>query len=234
MPSLTYLPFIIGRGARLATIPIFLPIKSSGANHLAMPDRMQRSRSPSKTVRCSSFLLSFMRSQARTSATRSSTLQKSSKLISASWSPISSALAAAASAFGSSAGALAAWAAAFWAASKASSSTSSLAVSIRGKMFSPLCRVALAGIEPTAAALSQVFRLSSTPNWAKIFSQVSGINGWSSTVQTRSVSARLYSTRARRGLVSSLLASTQGAVASMYLLALSITSNTSARAFWNA
>ena len=51
MPSLTYLPFIMGRGARLQTMPIFLPIRSSGLNHLAMPDRMQRSRSPSNTVR---------------------------------------------------------------------------------------------------------------------------------------------------------------------------------------
>ena len=76
MPSLVYLPLSIGRGARLATMPTFLPSRSSGAYHLAMPDRMQRSRSPSNTVRCSSFLLSFRRSQARTSATRSSTLQK--------------------------------------------------------------------------------------------------------------------------------------------------------------
>ena len=105
---------------------------------------------------------------------------------------------------------------------------------MRGKMFSPLCRVALTGSVPKAAALSQVLPSASTFSWAKIFSQVVGMNGCSRTVQMRSVSARLYSTRARRGLESSLLASTHGAVASMYLFALSMTSNTSASAFWKA
>ena len=87
-----------------------------------------------------------------------------------------------------------------------------------GKMFSPLCRVALTGSVPKTAALSQVLPSASTFSWAKIFSQVVGMNGCSRTVQMRSVSARLYSTRARRGLESSLLASTHGAVASIYLL----------------
>ena len=105
---------------------------------------------------------------------------------------------------------------------------------MRGKRLAPLCSVAAAGSVPNAAALAQVLPSASTPSWAKIFSHASGMNGCSSTVAIRSVSARLYSTRARRGLFSSLLASTQGAVASMYLLAASMTSNTSASAFWNA
>ena len=37
------MPFIMGRGARLHTMPIFLPIRSSGLNHFAMPERMQLS-----------------------------------------------------------------------------------------------------------------------------------------------------------------------------------------------
>ena len=50
----------------------------------------------------------------------------------------------------------------------------------------------------------------------------------------RMVSSRLYSTFARRGLPSSLLASTQGAFSSIYLLAREMTLKTSARAFWKA
>ena len=197
-----------------------------------MPDRMQRSRSPSKTVRCKSFLLSFMASQARISATRSSVFIKSSKLISGSWSVISAG--ASAGRAGACSG-WAAWAAAFWAASRASSSASSFLASMRGKMFSPLCSVQAAGSAPNAAALSQLRRLLSvTPSWAKILSQAAGIKGCSSVAQMRSVSARLYSTRARRGRLASSLASTQGAVSSMYLLARAITANTSASAFWKA
>ncbi len=78
MPSETYLPPIIGRGARFATMPTFLPVRSSGAYHLAMPERMVRSRSPSKTDSLSSFLLSFMRSQDTTCPTSISTLLKAS------------------------------------------------------------------------------------------------------------------------------------------------------------
>ena len=142
IPSLVYLPFSMGRGARLATMPTFLPIRSSGLYHLAMPDRMQRSRSPSKTVRCSSFLLSLMVSQARTSATRSSTLQKSSKAISGSCSmgPAGAAGAAALA----SASSLAFWAARASARRFSSSAfrwAISLATSMRGKRGSPLWTV---------------------------------------------------------------------------------------------
>ena len=45
-------------GGQIGHDATFLPIRSSGLYHLAMPERMHRSRSPSNTVRCSSFLLS--------------------------------------------------------------------------------------------------------------------------------------------------------------------------------
>ncbi len=68
---------------------------------------------------------------------------------------------------------------------------------------------------------------------AKIFSQLSGMKGWSSVVQMRTVSSRLYITVARRVFFASSLASTQGAFSSIYLLARSSTLKISARAFWN-
>lgn len=143
MPSLTYLPFIMGRGARLHTMPIFLPIRSSGLNHFAMPERMQRSRSPSNTVRCSSFLLSFRFSQARTSATRSSTLQKVSKSISSSWvkSTVLSSAGAAAFFSASALALLAASAAALRFSSSSFRWAISFATSMRGNSASPLCTV---------------------------------------------------------------------------------------------
>ena len=59
------------------------------------------------------------------------------------------------------------------------------------------------------------------------------MNGVSSTVQMRMLSRRLYMTEARRGLLASSLASAQGAVSSIYLLARWMHLKMSSSAFWN-
>ena len=61
---------------------------------------------------------------------------------------------------------------------------------------------------------------------------LSGMNGVNSWVQIRSASSRLYMTVARRSLLASSLASTQGAVSSIYLFAREMTLKTSSRAAW--
>ena len=90
---------------------------------------------------------------------------------------------------------------------------------------------AWAGSTPHTLALSQLRHLSSAPSLAKILSQLSGMTGCKSVVQMRMVSSRLYSTEARRSRLLSSLPSAQGAVSSIYLLARSMTLNTSSRPF---
>ena len=118
-------------------------------------------------------------------------------------------------------------AAAFFAALSASSSASSLAMSMRGKSVSPFCTVTSAGSTPQTAALSHVVCSAVAPICVKAFVQLSGMNGSRSVTVMRSVSSRLYSTVARRARLLSSLASTQGAVSSIYLLAREMTLNTS-------
>ena len=60
---------------------------------------------------------------------------------------------------------------------------------------------------------------------------VSGIKGASRPAQIRTVSSRLYKTLASLGWVASLLASTQGAFSSIYLLAREMTLKISPKAF---
>ena len=103
-------------------------------------------------------------------------------------------------------------------------------MSMRGNRFSPLVTVTVPGSRPQVPASSQPVR--SAPIWAKIFPQVSGMKGVSRMAQMRTASSRLYSTRASRGLSSWVLASTQGAFSSIYLLAREITSKISTRAVW--
>ena len=116
-------------------MPTLRPIRSVGAYHLAMPERMVRSRSPSNRVILSSFLLSGRVSQVSTRATRSSHLQKSSMVISG---RCSMAGASAGGGLGAGAAGAAAW---LRASAPAASSASSLAASMRGKRASPLCTV---------------------------------------------------------------------------------------------
>ena len=61
-------------------------------------------------------------------------------------------------------------------------------------------------------------------------SQLSGMKGVRQIRLTRSASTRLYMTSARRGLLASSRARTQGAVSSMYLLARWMQRNTSSSA----
>ena len=102
---------------------------------------------------------------------------------------------------------------------------------MRGNRFSPLLMTAWLGSTPHTLALSQLRQASSAPSLANILSQVSGMTGSSRVVQMRMVSSRLYSTAARRSRLFSSLPSAQGAVSSIYLLARSMTLNTSSSPF---
>ena len=86
-------------------------------------------------------------------------------------------------------------------------------------MASPLWTVTVALRLPHFAALSQSRQHAHAPICAKIFSQEAGMNGVSRMVQMRMVSRRLYITLARRARLASSLASTHGAVSSIYLFA---------------
>ena len=119
----------------------------------------------------------------------------------------------------------------FWASCMAFSCSRAFSVSTRGNRFSPLLTCASAHRVPQTLALSQVRSSAAAPIFSKILPQVSGITGVSSVVQTRTVSSRLYSTVASRTRFVSSLPSTQGAVSSIYLLARSMTLNTSSRPF---
>ena len=117
----------------------------------------------------------------------------------------------------------------------ASSSAMACSASTRGKRFSPLVTLAVWDRAPHAAALSQVWPASSAPIWANSLVMLSGMKGVSSTPQMRVVSSRLYMTVASRAPLASMsLASAQGAVSSIYLLARATTLNTSASASWKA
>ena len=117
-----------------------------------------------------------------------------------------------------------------------SRASSSLAISSRGNRVSPLQTFTSAGSTPYSPALSQLWQLSPAPICRKAFSQLSGMKGVSRIRDTRSASSRLYITEASRAFLLSSLASTQGAVSSMYLLArwISLKISSRARCSWKA
>ena len=79
MPS--EMPNFILRGARLATMTVSLPIRSSGLYALAMPLNTLRMRpSPTSSVRRSSLVLPSTGSQLTIKAIRKSILAKSSMM----------------------------------------------------------------------------------------------------------------------------------------------------------
>src|SRR5258708_21335922 len=71
-----------------------------------------------------------------------------------------------------------------------------------------------------------------TASWSRILAVDSGMNGWTSSVTRRMVSASTHSTVSRRA--GSVLASAQGACASTYRLASPITSQIAMSARWKA
>ena len=115
-----------------------------------------------------------------------------------------------------------------------SSSSSSLAMSMRGKSVSPFRtnRYTYRGSLPHSPAASQLRSCAGTPSWSAALTVLSGMKGVSSWVQMRRASSRLYMTVARRARLASSLASSQGAVSSIYLFARETTLKTSSSAAW--
>ena len=144
---------------------------------MAMPERIWRSvPEPSSRMNLRSLALLFTLSHALTFTARKSLLQKVSKST-LSWAKGSTSTAGRAALRAS--------------ACSSSRAASSFSTSMRGNRFSPLLTAAPAGSRPHAPADSQVRAPSSTPSWAKIFPQVSGIKGVSSTAERRTHSSRL-------------------------------------------
>ena len=165
-------------GFRLATITTFLPIRSSGLYHAAMPDTTCLPPKPSSSCKQRSFLDFFTFSQSLTRATLRSTFAKSSMVI-------SSAIGAGSnpsSAFSSGSALLPII---------LLSSSISLSTSILGKMISPLWTVTSAGSTPNLPAFSYVMSLSAAPICSHTFGIVVGIKLLRSVDTILIVSSRL-------------------------------------------
>ena len=103
---------------------------------------------------------------------------------------------------------------------KASSSANFSSTSILGNITSPLTTLSPATVPLNSFKLSQVVTL--VFNWAFIFTLVSVKNGEIITETNLKVSNKLYKTVPSLSFFSSSLASIQGVVSSIYLLALLI------------
>ena len=108
-------------------------------------------------------------------------------------------------------------------------STSSL-TSSRGKIGVPLATTWLLAGKSLKAKSVKLMASSGKPSCRQISFGASGITGWSSAAITRRLFARWVITSESSAFLLSSLASTQGSVSSMYLLARETSFQTAARA----